>query len=71
VILLQVELSKFKPENKIMRAILYLSVLIHLTVKTRQDDQYLDFEDSLDIFESCSIHLVHIDLEVSRLSKYT
>jgi len=52
----------------IMRALLQLSILIHLIVKTSQDVRDLDFEDSLDMFQECSIHLIQNELEVSLLS---
>jgi len=38
--------------------------MAQLIVKTSQDFQELDFEDSLDMFQDCSIHVILNDLEV-------
>jgi len=48
-----------------MRALLKLHIIIQIIVNAIQDAQYLDFEDSLDMFQDCSIHLIQNDAEVS------
>jgi len=47
-----------------MKALLQLSILVQLISSTSQEVQELDFEDSLDMFQDCSIHLIENDLEV-------
>jgi len=52
-----------------MKALLQLSFVIQLILRTSQDVQEVDFENSLDMFQDCSIHIIQHDLEVSFLLK--
>jgi len=70
LICISVFLPKLTREGQIikikkMRTLLHLSILIHLIMTARPDVRYLDFEDNLDMFQDCSIHLIQNDLEVS------
>jgi len=47
-----------------MKLLLQLSILISSLLETKQDAQYLDFGDSLDTFQNCSIQIIQSDLEV-------
>jgi len=48
-----------------MRAHLLIIIQISMIFQTKQDVRYVDFGDSLDAFQDCSMHLIWNDLEVS------
>jgi len=47
-----------------MKVLFRLSIMLTSLLETTQDAQYLDFGNSLDAFQNCSIHLIQSDLEV-------
>jgi len=48
-----------------MRALIKFHIVIQIIANASQDAKYLDFEDSLDMFQDCSIDLIQNNVEVS------